>query len=140
LEAGFDMTPSSDGTRPVDQMKNLGLKDWMTARLDWKKIEESRKNGRDDFKKRVALWAKEVESQIPAGSKVVFAHTMAGGVPRAKVIMPAMNRVFKGHGARYASSEEFWSTDLGKLCDASFEDVTANTLQDLIDATETVRK
>lgn len=140
LEAGFDMTPAKDGTRPVDQMKNLGLKDWMNASLDWQKIEESKQTGIEDFKLRCKAWAKELEKHIPDGARVVFAHTMAGGVPRAKVIMPAMNRVFKGHGARYASSEEFWTSDLGKLCDASFEEVTANTLQHLIEATAEIRK
>jgi hypothetical protein len=54
--------------------------------------------------------------------------------------MPAMNRVFKGHGARYASSEEFWNTDLGKLCDASFEEVTADTLEHLLAATAELRE
>ncbi|MCB0411117.1 MAG: hypothetical protein KDD22_01240, partial [Bdellovibrionales bacterium] len=123
----------------VDQMKNLGLKDWMTAKLDWQKIEESRELGRKDFLNRCKKWSEELDKLIPKGARVVMAHTMAGGVPRAKVIMPAMNRVFKGHGVRFASSEEFWSTDLGKLCDQNFEEVTADTLSYLIEVTTPLR-
>ncbi|MEO0336303.1 MAG: hypothetical protein AAF202_07905, partial [Pseudomonadota bacterium] len=72
--------------------------------------------------------------------KIVFAHTMAGGVPRAKIMMPAMNRVFKGFGERFASSEEFWKSDLGKLCDQSFMEVTAETLAVLLDVTSEIRE
>lgn len=139
LEAGFDMAPASDGTRPIDQMKDLGLKDWMTAKLDWSKISQSKASGITDFKKRCGQWAEQLAKQIPAGARVVFAHTMAGGVPRAKVIMPAMNRVFKGHGARFASSEEFWQTDLGRLCSESFDEVTAHTFEHLIQCTKSLR-
>ncbi len=57
----------------------------------------------------------ELEKMIPQGANVMFAHTMAGGVPRAKIILPVMNRVFKGHGERYASSKDFWESTLVAL-------------------------
>ncbi|NJL24150.1 MAG: hypothetical protein HC902_02530 [Calothrix sp. SM1_5_4] len=70
---------------------------------------------------------------------ILFAHTMAGGVPRAKIVLPVMNRVFKGHGDRYASSREFWEGTLGRFCDQSFMDVTANSFADLIDLSAPLR-
>lgn len=140
LEAGFDMTRSEDGTRPIDQMKHLGLKDWHTAKFDWEKIEQSHRAGVEDFKARLRQWTNELKKHLNGANKVVFVHTMAGGVPRSKVVMPPMNRVFKGHGARYTSSEEFWNTDIGKLCQASFEEVTANTFGYLVEETESIRK
>jgi hypothetical protein len=50
-----------------------------------------------------------------------------------------MNRVFKGHGERYASSREFWESPLGRLSDLSFMDVTANSLADLIELSGPLR-
>ena len=76
---------------------------------------------------------------IPAGANVLFVHTMAGGVPRARVLMPLFNRIFKGQGERYLSSEKFWNSEMGKLCKLSFDAVTADTFTHLIDATAAVR-
>lgn len=140
LEAGFDMEPDKSGWRPIDQLKGLGLKDWQTAKIQWQKLEESKLRAVESFRHRVGQWAKELDKHITANSNVVFAHTMAGGIPRAKVIMPAMNRVFKGSGERFASSQEFWETDLGKFCDLNFYEVTANTLKHLIDLTAPIRE
>lgn len=139
LEAGFDLAPAEDGTRPVDQMKDYGLKDWDKAEFDWDKIEQSRMSALEDFKIRLGKWTEEVQKQIGSAKKVVFVHTMAGGVPRSKVVMPPMNRVFKGHGARYTSSKDFWETDIGRLCEANFEEVTANTFGHLIESTAKIR-
>ena len=65
---------------------------------------------------------------------------MAGGVPRAKIIMPLMNRVFKGVGDRHMSSEEFWNSELGRLCAMNFDDVTAHTFDHLIDLSAALRR
>ncbi len=140
LECGFDLEPSNDGVTPVDQLQGLKLSEWQNAKLDWKKVSESRAKGRESFRTRVAKYMQELEKLIPEKANVLFAHTMAGGVPRAKIIMPAMNRVFKGHGERYASSREFWEGELGKLCDQSFMDVTANSLSDLIELSGPIRE
>lgn len=95
--------------------------------------------GREDFRRRVDKYLTELEKMIPPGANVLFAHTMAGGVPRAKIILPVMNRVFKGHGERYASSKDFWESTLGKFCEMSFMDVTANSLADLIELSAPLR-
>ncbi|NJM10183.1 MAG: hypothetical protein HC883_04760 [Bdellovibrionaceae bacterium] len=113
LECGFDLTKSSQGQSPADQLKGLKLSEWGQAKLDFAQVEDSRRRGREDFRKRVIQYIQELDKMIPAGSNVLFAHTMAGGVPRAKIILPVMNRVFKGHGERYASSKEFWEGTLG---------------------------
>lgn len=140
LEAGFDFEPSQDGTTPVDQLQGIKLSEWQSAKIDLTKVEESRVKGVEGFRQRVSRYLTELESHIPKGANVLFAHTMAGGVPRAKIVMPAMNRVFKGSGDRFASSEEFWSSDMGKLCDLSFMEVTAKTFEHLIELSQGLRQ
>jgi len=140
LECGFDLQPSSQGVTPCDQLKGLKLSEAGQAQLDWQQVEESRTAGRESFRSRVREYLAALESEIPPHANVLFAHTMAGGVPRAKIILPVMNRVFKGHGERYASSREFWESTLGRFCNASFMDVTANSFADLIELSEPLRK
>lgn len=140
LEAGFDMDPALDGSTPVDQLKEIKLTDWQSAKLNWKSIEESRQAGKSRFKKQVQNFMTELEPHIKPGASVCFAHLMAGGVPRAKVIMPLMNRVFKGTGDRHISSEVFWNSELGKLCAMSFNEVTAETYRHLIEGSSFLRK
>ncbi len=139
LECGFDLSKSSRGQSPCDQLKGLKLSESALAKLDWGQVEESRRSGREDFRNRVKAYMQQLESMIPKDANILFAHTMAGGVPRAKIILPVMNRVFKGHGDRYASSEEFWNGELGRLCSQSFNDVTAGTLADLIELSAKLR-
>jgi hypothetical protein len=139
LECGFDLVKSTQGQSPVDQLKGLKLSEADKAKLDWEQVEDSRRKGREDFRKRVGQYLKELERMIPAGANVLMAHTMAGGVPRAKIILPVMNRVFKGHGERYASSRDFWEGTLGRFSEMSFLDVTANSLADLIELSSGLR-
>lgn len=140
LECGFDLVKSSKGQSPADQLKGLKLSEWDKAKLDWEQVEDSRRRGREDFRRRVGQYLVELDKMIPNGSNVLVAHTMAGGVPRAKIVLPVMNRVFKGHGERYASSKEFWEGTLGKFCDMSFMDVTANSFADLIELSSPLRE
>jgi hypothetical protein len=140
LEAGFDLEPAKSGRRPVDQLQGLKLSEWNKGKINFDEIEQSRAAGIESFRQRVAEFMHELEKQIPPQSNILFVHTMAGGVPRAKIVMPAMNRVFKGAGDRYASSEEFWNTDMGRFCAASFEEVTGNTLHHLIDLSQGIRE
>ena len=140
LEAGFDMKPAKSGRRPIDQLKGKKLSEQDSVEMNFQEIEESRAAGTEDFRYRVQTYLSELEQYIPDGANVVFAHTMAGGVPRAKLIMPAMNRVFKGSGDRYTSSEKFWKSDMGRFCKASFEEVTANTLRHLVDLSTPLRE
>ncbi len=139
LECGFDLAPSKSGTTPVDQLKPVKMKEWNSAKLDWTAIEESRSAGKADFQKRTRAYLDELQQHLSPEGHLVFCHTMAGGIPRAKVMMPTMNRIFKGSGDRFMSSEEFWKSELGQLCEKSFLDVTAESFQVLIDETETIR-
>lgn len=140
LECGFDLEKSSKGLSPVDQLKGLKLSEADKATLDWGQVEESRRKGRESFRARVSQYLTELEKMIPSGANVLIAHTMAGGVPRAKIILPSMNRIFKGYGDRFASSKEFWESTLGKFCAMSFMDVTANSYADLIDLSAGLRE
>ncbi len=140
LEAGFDLEPDSQGQRPVDQLQGLKLSEWDKAKINWDSLNESRSRATERFRQNLRHYLKELQPHIESSRHVVFVHTMAGGVPRAKIAMPAMNRVFKGHGDRYASSEEFWGSDLGRFCAANFEDVTANTFAHLVELSTELRE
>jgi hypothetical protein len=140
LEAGFDMEPcAQDGTRPIDQMAGVKLSDWENVKIDWAKIESSCERGRIRFRKQVDAYLAELEKHIEPGANVIIAHTMAGGVPRAKIIMPLMNRVFKGVADRHLPSEKFWNSELGKVASLSFDEVTAGTFETLIEASAGLR-
>lgn len=140
LEAGFDLEASSSGRRPVDQLQGLKLSEWDKAKMDFCELEQSRAAGVASFRSRVKTYMEELENHLSPQANILFVHTMAGGVPRAKIVMPAMNRVFKGSGDRYASSQEFWKSDLGKFAAASFEEVTGNTLRHLIELSTPIRE
>lgn len=140
LEAGFDLEPAKNGQRPVDQLQGFKLSEWDQIRLDWKAIEESRLAGVERFRQSTKQFLEQVDKIIPDTANVLFVHTMAGGFPRAKIVMPAANRVFKGFGERYTSSETFWNTDIGRLCDLSFKEVTGETLLHLLDLSAPIRR
>ena len=140
LEAGFDMEPDDDGCSPVDQLKRVRPDDWDMVHIDWRGIEQSRQNGVRRFADALVQWAALLDKQIPEGANVLFVHTMAGGMPRARVYMPVFNRVFKGQGERFLSSASFWNSELGKLCALNFDEVSANTFTSLIDTTASIRE
>jgi uncharacterized protein DUF6936 len=139
LEAGFDMEPAADGRTPLDQLKGVKSDEWDKVRLDWQGIEESRLRGVERFRSAMTAVAAEVTRRIPTGASILFVHTMAGGIPRARIFMPLLNRVFKGQGDRFLASEAFWQSDLGKLCQISFDEVTADTFRHLVETTAAVR-
>ncbi|MEY4615987.1 MAG: hypothetical protein RJB66_947 [Pseudomonadota bacterium] len=140
LECGFDLEPNSHGQTPVDLCKSIGLKEGIKASLNLELIEESQERGRARFRQQVKNWVKQLEPHILPGKKVLIAHLMAGGVPRSKIILSLMNRVFKGTGDRYLSSEEFWASDIGNFCQKSFLEVTAESFNILIEETASLRK
>lgn len=140
LEAGFDLLPWKSGETLVDQLSRYKMSQWSDITVDKIELEEIIKKSQIDFKKRTMTFLEELKKELPKKGHLVFAHTMAGGIPRAKIVMPVVNRIFKGSGERYQSSEEFVSTDLGHICMKSFDEVTANTFQMLIDCTESLRK
>ncbi|TGU71606.1 hypothetical protein E4633_14955 [Geomonas terrae] len=140
LEAGFDMEPGKDGVAPVDRFKGVKPDDFASVKLDPSEIAYSKQKGTERFCKNLAAVVAELEKMLPAGCNLLVVHTMAGGIPRARVFMPILNKLFKGQGDRFLSSESFWTSDMGKLCDASFNEVTADTFRYLIDATTGLRE
>ncbi|MNJ94684.1 hypothetical protein D3C87_123860 [compost metagenome] len=140
LEAGFDMEPDSKGVTPCDQMASAKLSDWDKTELNWTSIEESRKSGTARFRKNTEAFLKELEQHIPAGANVLFAHLMAGGVPRTKIIMPLLNRAFKGTGDRHLPSLQLFDSQIGQFCMKNFDDVTAETFRHLLDLSTPLRQ
>ncbi|RNC73286.1 MAG: hypothetical protein ED859_00830 [Desulfuromonadales bacterium] len=139
LEAGFDLEPAADGLTPADRLKGVKPDTVAETKLDMAAIEESRQKGLARFRENLAAFVRELEKLVPTGRNLLVAHTMAGGIPRARTLMPLLNRVFKGQGDRYLSSELFWNSDTGRLCSLSFDEVTADTFGALIAATAPLR-
>jgi hypothetical protein len=139
LEAGFDLIPWKDGSTLVEQLSPYKMSQWKEIKVDMDELEEIIQKSNDDFMKRTKSFLEELKKELPKKGNIIFAHTMAGGIPRAKIVMPTMNRIFKGSGDRYQSSEEFINTNLGQICLKSFDEVTANTFDVLINATSDIR-
>jgi hypothetical protein len=138
LEAGFDLEPAGEGPSPVDQLKGRKPDAW-DAPLDQGLVARSREAGARRFDEGARAFAAALEEHVPPGANVLFVHTMAGGFPRARVVMPLMTRLFRGTGERFLPSEAFWASDLGRLCAESFEEVTARTFETLVAATAPFR-
>jgi hypothetical protein len=132
LEAGFDMEKDPDGYSAVEALRDVKMSEWKDAQLDFDRLRVCQKQARLRFQKNTQEFMRQLESRFPDAKNVLFVHLMAGGVPRAKVLMPVMNRVFKGLGDRNVPSEVFWKSPLGRLCELNFREVTAETLRDLI--------
>jgi hypothetical protein len=139
LEAGFDMEPGSDGISPVDRFKGVKPDEWATVTLDPAQVAYSKERGSQRFRDNLAAVIAELETRLPKAGNLVIVHTMAGGIPRARVFMPILNKLFKGQGERFLSSEAFWNSDMGRLCNESFNEVTADTFSYLIEATSGLR-
>lgn len=140
LEAGFDMEPDDQGKSPNDQLKDIKLSEWQNAKIEESSLQQSLQRGRDRFRKNTTLFIKEIEKYVTPGSHVHFAHLMAGGVPRCKIVMPLMNRVFKGVGDRFIPSPTFWNSGIGRVLQLNFHEVTAETFNILVDASTDFRK
>lgn len=140
LEAGFDME-SVDGKPSIsEQLKKARPDDFASISFEEGFIEKAKNAGTARFRKAVSQVAAEVAKMIPPGANVLLAHTMAGGIPRARVFMPLLNRVFKGTGDKYLSSETFWNSELGQLCEISFNEVTADTFRYLLEESSGLRE
>lgn len=140
LEAGFDLEPDHTGARIVDYLKGFKLSEWEKASVPADSIASAKESSRLRFRKNLTQFMNEVTPHIQPGSHVHFAHLMAGGVPRTKIVMPLLNRVFKGTGERYLSSKVFWESSIGTLLQSNFIEVTANTFDDLIRVSSPLRK
>ena len=139
LMAGFDLDAPAGEPTPTDLLNKMTLKTWETDTLDWAHIEKCREIGTQRFKAAVAETMAQLEGLIGAGRNVFFAHTMAGGIPRAKVFMVIANRIYKGRGDRFMSSQTLLDSDLGKLILMNFDEVSANTFQHLIEGSAAIR-
>lgn len=140
LEAGFDMETNDQGQKIVDLLKDVKLTDWQDYQLPESQWAAAQKKGHERFRQSARAWAKELARTAMPDSNLLIAHLMAGGVPRAKIILPIMNRIFKGQGDRHVSSELFWNCPIGRLVAASFDCVTADTFQILIEETAELRQ
>ena len=139
LMAGFDMDAPAGEPTPTDLLNKMTLKTWEQDKLDWAHIDTCRALGTQRFKDGVTQVMSELEGMIGAGRNVLFAHTMAGGIPRAKVFMVIANRIYKGRGERFMSSQSLLDSDLGKLILQNFDEVSANTFEHLIAGSAALR-
>jgi len=140
LEAGFDIEPGPGGKSAVDMISGLKMSQWQEADINWSEVEAAQKTAIQRFRKQTTAFLSELKSKyIKDDTNVLFAHTMAGGFPRSKIIMTVANRVFKGSGKRYGSSKEFWNSELGKLCSKNFNEVSGETLNHLIELSADIR-
>ncbi len=139
LMAGFDLDAPDGEPTPTDLLGNMTLKSWQEDKLDWAHIEKCRSVGVNRFKNSVAKVMSEINDLIPDGANAIFAHTMAGGIPKVKVFLAIANRIYKGRGERFLSSRPLLNSDLGKLILMNFDEVTANTFQHLIEGSSAIR-
>lgn len=139
LMAGFDLDSPAGEPTPTDLIGKLTLNDWQDAKLDWPYLEKCRQIGVSRFREGTARAMAQIDGMIPAGRNVYFAHTMAGGIPRAKIFLAIANRIYKGRGDRFVSSSVLLDSDLGKLILQNFDEVTADTFQHLIEGSAAIR-
>ena len=140
LMAGFDMDAPEGGQTPTDMLTAMTLDNWQEFKLDWDQVDRCREVGTERFTTSLAQIMEQLDSMIPAGRNVFFAHTMAGGIPRAKAFLAIANRIYKGRGARHMSSQALLDSDLGKLILQNFDEVTANSFGHLLDLSTALRE
>jgi hypothetical protein len=140
LMAGFDMDAPEGEQNPTEMLSGITLKNWQEEKLDWERIERCRQAGVRRFATSAAAAMAEIDKLVPQGANVFFAHTMAGGIPKIKAFLAIANRIYKGRGDRFMSSRALLDSDLGKLILMNFDEVTANTLKHLIDASQAIRE
>ena len=140
LEAGFDMESVDDVPSIAEQLKKARPDDFATISFIEGSVEKACAAGTARLRAHLAQLETELIKRIPADVNVLIAHSMAGGIPRARVFMPLLNRIFKGTGDKYLASEVFWNSPLGRLCNTSFNEVTADTFRYLIEGTAALRE
>ncbi len=140
LEAGFDLEKDEHGKSPTDYLHGIKLSEWQNAGVPESSLLQSQQKGRVRFRTNTQRFLAELEKHLTAGRHVHFAHLMAGGVPRCKIVMPLMNRVFKGLGDRFIASDLFWNSGIGQLLQHNFHEVTAETFNILIQESTELRE
>lgn len=139
MMAGFDQDAPAGTPTVTALVGEMGLKTWQADKLDWAHVEACRAIGVARFKAAVSEAMAQLDAMIPAGANVFFAHTMAGGLVKAKVFLAIANRIYKGRGDRFMSSRALLDSDLGKLNLMNFDEVTANTFGYLIEGSAAIR-
>ncbi|MXN44076.1 hypothetical protein GR138_02675 [Shinella kummerowiae] len=137
--AGFDLDAPAGEPTPTDLLAALTLETWEDEKLDWSHIDRCREAGVERFKASLSQVMAILDGMIEDGKNVYFAHTMAGGIPKAKVFLVIANRIYKGRGARHMSSQTLLDSDMGKLILQNFDEVSANTFRHLIDLSAGIR-
>ncbi|OJF89900.1 enoyl ACP reductase FabMG family protein [Pararhizobium antarcticum] len=140
LMAGFDLDASAQGATPTDLLSKLTLDSWEREKLDWEYIEKCKAVSNARFTASLSQVMAILDGMIGDGRNVFFAHTMAGGIPKAKVLLVVANRIYKGTGHRHMSSEALLQSDMGKLILQNFDEVSANTFRHLIDFSTAIRE
>ena len=140
LMAGFDLDAPAGGPTPTDLLAGLTLENWEQEKLDWDYIQKCRDIATERFTGALAEVMAILDGMIGEGRNVFFAHTMAGGIPKAKVFLVVANRIYKGRGARHMSSQTLVDSDMGKLILQNFDEVSANTFGHLIDFSAAIRE
>ncbi|EGP55810.1 hypothetical protein Agau_L101234 [Agrobacterium tumefaciens F2] len=140
LMAGFDLDAPADGPTPTDLLAKMTLESWEHDKLDWDYVGQCRDIATARFTESLSRVMTVLDGMISAGRNVFFAHTMAGGIPKAKVFLVVANRIYKGTGARHMSSQALLDSDMGKLILQNFDDVSANTFRHLIDFSTAIRE
>ncbi|OGG97503.1 MAG: hypothetical protein A2508_00060 [Candidatus Lambdaproteobacteria bacterium RIFOXYD12_FULL_49_8] len=141
LWAGFDMDAPAGGVSPADMIAKVKPTEWQDFKLDWDQIKAAQEAGINRFRTSLTQMVSELSGLIPKGANVLFAHTMAGGIPKAKVFLVLINRAVKGSGERYLPSVDLWEhSDLGHLAALNYDAITADTFLELLNATGGIRE
>lgn len=140
LMAGFDLDAPAGGPTPTDLLANMTLEGWEQEKLDWDHLAQCRDIGTERFTTALKQVMSVLDGMIADGRNVFFAHTMAGGIPKAKVFLVLANRIYKGRGSRHMSSQALLDSDMGKLILQNFDEVSANTFKHLIDFSTAIRE
>lgn len=139
LMAGFDADAPAAGPTPTDLLAGMTLESWEHGKLDWDYIDRCQAVATARFTNALSQVMAILDGMIADGRNVFFAHTMAGGIPKAKVFLVLANRIYKGTGARHMSSQALLDSDMGKLILRNFDEVSANTFRHLIDFSAAIR-
>ncbi|SCY08983.1 hypothetical protein SAMN05660710_00635 [Paracoccus tibetensis] len=139
LMAGFDQDAPEGSPTPTELLNRMTIETWKDDKLDWAHVEACRQRGVERFRTTLDKVMAELDGMIPDGRNVIFAHTMAGGIPKSKVFLVIANRIYKGRGARHMSSDDLVNSDLGKMLLQNFDEVSANTFAYLIEGSAALR-
>lgn len=138
--SGFDLDAPPGRKTPSEMINEMSLKDWQERKLDSLALLDCRSTGQMRFRAALDAAMSEIDALLPAGKNVIFAHIMAGGIPRSKTVLALVNRIYKGRGARHMASADLMKSDLGQLILKNFDEVTAMSFRHLIGISGMVRE